>query len=637
MSQLISQEKIAEIQQASDIVQIISEHVALKNTGKNYIGLCPFHNEKTPSFTVNQERQFYKCFGCGEAGTVFTFLMKVNGMKFPEVATLLANRANIVLPKSSVKGKTNDVISRQIEINAYFADFYQKYLLNSKMAATTRRYITGRGINEEFVRKFRIGYAPDSWDASLKEAASQKFDVNDSENAGIILKRKSGKGYYDRFRNRLIFPIFNETGKAVGFGARALEDVQPKYVNSPESPIFNKRRILYGLDLAKNSIMKRGEAVLMEGYTDVVMAHQNGIDWAVGVMGTSLTGDHLKLLKMYCKQVVLVLDADAAGIKSADKSAGLLMESGFDVKIVQLPEGVDPCECIVSEGKAKFLNRVESASDFFDFKLNIAGKRGELSNVASKTKVFNDIISAAMKIPDNLKRNVQIKDIAEKIKIDESELRIHLSKINKNFARGAAAKTGFAEKAYSGSAKFSGQDNADSREFRRKQAACLVEKELIRLMIYDNKFIPVVKSEIKLEHFSNGSLRTICKGLFETFDVKGCIAGGEVFSIFDESDLHKMVADIVSIKPAYEDFDVAYKECKQYIDKQLSFKESEKIKTRMLQSRQDEKAAEEGETDEDINTLLARRLNERKKYRQHKGDDEKMLEFRRKHKKLCKN
>lgn len=614
MSQFLPQEKIAEIQQSSDIVSVISEYVALKNAGKNYVGLCPFHNEKTPSFTVNPERQYYKCFGCGESGNVFAFLMRHNGIKFSDAARALAGRANIVIPKDLNSRGTSDQNKLLYTINCHFAKFYHKIFMGDDLAKQARRYISDRGINEDSVEKFVIGYSHSSWDSSLQEAEAQKFKIETLESAGIVLRRENRSGFYDRFRGRLMFPIFSEAGNIAGFGARTLEDSQPKYINSPESKIFNKRRVLYGLNLAKDAIIKRKEVIIMEGYTDVIMAHQHGIDWAVGVMGTSLTNDHVRLVNRYCRQVVLVLDADAAGIKSADKSAGLFIEEGFDVKIVQLPEEYDPCEFLVSNGKEAFLSQMENASDFFGFKLKIAQLRGELDTVSGKTKVFNDIILTAIKIPDILKRNIQIKEIAEKIKIDESEIRKHLNKRNEKGSKSLYSRQ---ENQYQ-------SGKPDSSNLRRQNASYRIETNLIRLMLLDNKFIPLMKNDIGFDNFLNERLRCITKTIFETYNNGGSATEMEVFSIITDPEQHQVLADIMNIGPLYGDSEAIFKECKQYFNKQLSKHEIKKTKERTREMENELKNGHETDDGRESNVLLYKFHNENKRLQSFKKSKKKM-------------
>lgn len=613
MSQFLPQEKIAEIHQASGIINIISEYVTLKNVGKNYVGLCPFHNEKTPSFTVNPEKKYYKCFGCGEAGTVFTFLMKLNGAKFIDIAKLLAEKANIDLPDGLNGRETKDENKVLYTINNHFTNYYNKVLMTNDSAKHVRKYLSDRSFNESTVKKFSIGYSFPSWDSSLREGAARMFKVDELEKTGIVLQKRKGSGHYDRFRGRLMFPIFSETGNVVGFGARTLDDSQVKYINSPESKIFNKRRILYGLNFAKDKIVKRNEAIVMEGYTDVVMAYQCGIDWAIGVMGTSLTYEHVKLLSRYCKRVVLVLDADEAGINSAEKSANLFIENGFDVIIVQLPEGCDPCEFFVSKGKEAFLHQLENGNNFFDFKLDIAKLRGELKTVSGKAKVFNEIIATAMKIPDILKQEVQIKEIAEKIKIDESRVRMQLKNLKDKTKKADFSKM----------EKRDRHDRTCLSDSRKLNASDLMEMNLIGLMISDNKFIPLVKCDIGLENFLNESLQCIVKATFDIFDNTGSVSSDELFSVLDTS-THQTLVDIMSAEQLFNSSANVFEGCKQYLNRRLSKFAIKKTKNQTMNFGNEKDSKVKSEEKEDLNELLDRFHKENKRLQSFKGDQKKM-------------
>ena len=559
MAQFFSKDKLAEVQQASNIVNVVSHYVSLKNRGKNYFGLCPFHNEKTPSFTVNPDRQFYNCFGCGESGTVFTFLMKHNGISFVDAVRELAGAAGIVLPnEAGLKNRGNEV-SPLYDINSHFVKYYNGILLGENQSIKVRDYIKKRGINNETVEKFQLGFSRPSWDASLSEALAHKFKVESVENAGIVVRKKDGSSHYDRFRGRLMFPIFNDAGNVVGFGARTLEDEQPKYLNSPESSVFNKRRILYGLNFAKEAIARQKEAILMEGYTDVIMAHQYGIDWTVGVMGTSLTEDHIKLVTRYCSQVVLVLDSDEAGIRSADKSACMFIENGFDVKIVKLPSGCDPCDYIVSHGKDEFLKQVEDADDFFDFKLKIAKTTGALESVSGKTKVFNDIILAAMKIPDILRQRIQISEIAGKLNIAEADIVKHVEKIGGVPKRMVPATEN--------PSRVKSNLRSDLGKF---SASHHVETSLIMLMLADNRFISMVKDEIGLENFFNEELKHITSAIFDEYAVHSNVEVSALFAALAEPELHTVLADIMSIDSVIGDNDQIFNGCLKYFKRKKS-------------------------------------------------------------------
>ena len=566
MVNFIPQEKIAEIQHASDIVQIISEYVNLKQSGRNFIGLCPFHSEKTPSFTVNPEKKLFKCFGCGEGGTVFNFIMKQEGMDFVEAIKSVAHKTHIDLSGLETAGTSFSTTERAnlLNVNNFTANFYHKILLNSEYGKVARDYLKQRQINDQSMQNFRLGYAPDSWDALIKICKERNIPNGLLERVGLIIPRKEGNGYYDRFRNRLMFPIVDARKQVIGFGGRALDDSLPKYLNSPETVLFNKSNILYGIDIAKNAILKQHRAILMEGYTDVIMAHQHGIDWSVAVMGTAVSKQHLRQLRQYCNQVILLLDSDTAGLKSSDKSLDIFIEEEFDVKIAQLPKGYDPCDFLVAEGGNKFLECVNNARDFFSFKVEVAASKWDMSTINGKSSAINDVLSTAMKMPDVIKRNLLIKRIAEEkeMSIDEATLRTHLKKFNK---------------------QLSVTDKKHPVE-HKLSASSKVERELLYLMLSCNDLISRVVKEIGLEEFSNKEFLKIAEKIVELYSKNNVVKEEDVLHIIDDVQLNKILMDIVTSEEFQNitNHNERLEACIHFFKKRNSKREIHQTKRKML-------------------------------------------------------
>lgn len=528
MASNIPQEKIAEIQRASDIVQIISEYVNLKQSGKNFLGLCPFHSEKTPSFTVNPEKKLFKCFGCGEGGAVFQFIMKQEGIGFVEAVKLVASKSHIDLSYLYNQKGTYSLAekTRLINTNDFAAKFYHKILLTSEQGRLARDYLQKRQINDQSIKKFCLGYAPDSWNTLIRICKERKIPENLLEKAGLAILKKEGNGYYDRFRNRLMFPIFDARRQVIGFGGRSLDDSLPKYLNSPETVLFNKSNVLYGIDIAKSTIHKQRRVILMEGYTDVIMAHQNGIEWSVAVMGTSVSKQHLKQLRQYCNQVILLLDSDIAGWKSSDRNLDIFIEEEFDVKIAQLPKGYDPCDFLVAEGAEKFLSYVNYAKDFFSFKVEMTASKWDMSTIHGKANAINDVLSTAMKMPDVIKRNLQIKRIAEEMSIDEDALRTHLKKFSKQSSLVP--------------------NKQDVKH--RLDASFMAERELLYLMLSCNELIPKVIEEIGLEEFSNNDLFKIAEKVIELYHKNNVVREEDVLHLLEDERLNKTLMDVVTTR-----------------------------------------------------------------------------------------
>ncbi|MBI5679103.1 MAG: DNA primase [Planctomycetes bacterium] len=581
MVNFIPQEKIAEIQQASDIIQIISEHVHLKQSGRNFLGLCPFHSEKTPSFTVNPEKKLFKCFGCGEGGTVFQFIMKQEGVDFVEAVKLAASKSHIDLSHLQNSKRTSFSTAEKthlVNITNFAAKFYHSILLNSEYGKVARDYLQKRQINDQSIKNFCLGYAPNSWDALLKTCKERNIPSELLEKAGLIIPKKEGNGYYDRFRNRLMFPILDARKQVVGFGGRSLDDSLPKYLNSPETVLFNKSNVLYGIDIAKNVLLKQHRVILMEGYTDVIMAHQHGIDWSVAVMGTSISKQHLRQLRQYCNQVILLLDSDIAGQKSSDRNLDIFIEEEFDVKIAQLPKDFDPCDFLVAEGAESFLACVNSAKDFFSFKIEMAASKWDISTIHGKANAIGDILSTAMKMPDVIKRNLLVKWVAEEMSIDEVTLRSQLKKFNKQpFTTDKRQPVG-----------------------QRLDASSKMERELLYLMLSSNILIPKVLEEICLEEFTNMDFQQIAGKIVELYHKNSVVKGEDVLHILDDARLNKILMDIVTAEEFQNIIDHGNRleSCVHFLKRRNSKKEMHQTKKKMLET------AKVNSSEEDIVILL---------------------------------
>lgn len=365
-----------QVQQATDIVRLIGEEVSLRPRGREFVGLCPFHDDQNPSFNVSPVKQIYKCFSCGAGGDVFSFMMNYHKMRFPEALKHLADRAGIALAPlggrpGSVDRKADD---RQMIANAneQAVSFFQKLFSHEKHGAQVRAYIQQRGISDEMVRAFGIGYAPDRWDGLVTQIEKKGYSRKGFELAGLITARSGGQGWYDRFRHRLMFPICDALGRPIAFGARRLrEEDDPKYLNSPETALFNKSTTLYGLHLAKKPIIDSRLAVVVEGYTDVIACHQSGLANVVATLGTALTQGHARALSRLCDRVVLIFDADEAGQKAADRAVEVFLNGELDVAVAVLPDGQDPAGLLAQDGGVDQLRGlIDQAVDALTFKLD---------------------------------------------------------------------------------------------------------------------------------------------------------------------------------------------------------------------------------------------------------------------------
>jgi DNA primase len=421
----IPEDKILEIKNAADIVDVISENVLLKKTGKNYIGLCPFHSEKTPSFTVSPQKQIFYCFGCAAGGNVFSFIMKRDGITFPEAVNMLSRQYGIAVPLQ----KMSDAQKRQqsereelLGINRQAMDFFQKVLLNPESGKQAAAYLEKRGLKKETIGTFRIGYAPAGWNNIANFFLKKKMRLDRIEKAGLIVERGNKSGFYDRFRNRIIFPIFNLNTQIIGFGGRVMNDDMPKYLNSPETLIYNKSRSLYGLHLAKQKCREKEIVYVAEGYFDLLALHQNGINNSVATLGTSLTSEHVQMIRSLLGKdgnVVLVFDSDDAGIKAALRSIGIFLNAGMNARVMVLPSGYDPDSYLLEFGKASFLDIAEKAQSIMSFLMEALIDRHGLS-VEGKIRVVSEMRESLLSIEDRVARSLYIKDLAERLGIEET-------------------------------------------------------------------------------------------------------------------------------------------------------------------------------------------------------------------------
>lgn len=422
---MFSEELIQKIKEENDIVDIVSEVVTLKKTGKNYLGRCPFHSEKTPSFTVSSEKQIYKCFGCGEAGNVISFVMKTRNMAFPEAVKFLGEKVGIVVDDADSPGKgsvANEKIKRMYDINIQAGRYYYT---NLKRFKAPYEYLKGRGITDETIKKFGIGFALDNWQGIRSYLKQREFSEEEILELGLTTKNEKGN-IYDRFRNRIIFPVFNVSGRVIGFGGRVLDDSKPKYLNSPETPIFHKGTNLYGLNLAIKNNPSR-TIIMVEGYMDVISLFQQGVTNVVATLGTALTEGQCKLLKRYIDTVIVSFDSDVAGQNATIRGLEILQKSGFDLKILQIPRGKDPDEFIRSYGKEKFLNLVDGALPIIDFKLKMAEKGIDFSKQEMVIKYLKKVVNV-LKDLEPLEKAVYIKQVSEKSGIGEEAIMESLDK-----------------------------------------------------------------------------------------------------------------------------------------------------------------------------------------------------------------
>lgn len=435
MDAYISEEIIEEIRERSDIVETISGFVSLKKTGRNYKGLCPFHSEKTPSFIVSPEKQIFHCFGCGRGGNVFQFLMLYEDFSFPESVKFLASKIGVDIPDKKIIRKTSFEVSEDkdklFQINNLASRYFHKLLKESPIAEKARLYLKKRGINEISINEFQLGYSIPSWDHLLKYSKTNGISETLLEKTGLIIKRSHKEGYYDRFRDRIIFPIFNMRDNIIGFGGRSLDNSDSaKYINSPESIVFQKGKNLFGLNLSKDSIKSEEAVLITEGYFDVITAHQNGIKNVVATLGTSITKDHVYKLKRYTKNLYLVFDSDKAGESAVKRVEELFTGDRLRIYVVSLPAGYDLDSYIREESKSLFSKRIKSALPLVKYIINITLKNKDLNKIEEKIDCIDKLMPTISRLKSSIEQNHYISLLADRMNLSSKELMNEFQKGN---------------------------------------------------------------------------------------------------------------------------------------------------------------------------------------------------------------
>lgn len=434
MGNRIPEETIEKIRQSIDIVDVISEYVQLKKQGRNYFGLCPFHGEKSPSFSVSPDKQIFHCFGCGAGGNTFSFLMGIEGISFLESVKLIAEKAHIEIPElvviSDEKSGSQDT-KLIIDAHELLKKFYHHILINTKEGQFALDYLMNRGFTKETIDQFEIGYALDSWDFATQFLEKRGFTKQLLEKSGLVIKKDNGE-FFDRFRNRVMFPICDNQGHAVAFSGRVLGKEEPKYLNSPETVVFNKSKILYHFHQARLHIRKRSQVILFEGFADVISANQAGLQHSIATMGTSLTQEQAKIIRRNVEQVIVCYDSDSAGIEAAVRASNILRDVGCYVKIAVMPEGEDPDDYIRKFGADQFINDVIGASlTYVSFKLQYLRRGKNLQDEGDKIRYIEEALNEISQLEKAIERDHYMRQIALEFSISLDALKQQHSQINK--------------------------------------------------------------------------------------------------------------------------------------------------------------------------------------------------------------
>jgi DNA primase len=515
MAEHIPQEVIEEVRRRSDIVEVISEHLPLKGSGDSFKALCPFHSEKTPSFTVTRQKQIFHCFGCGVGGNVFHFLMKHEQLTFPEAVAAMARRCGITLDSGKSRSATAAQDGRREQLyrlNELAADYFHHLLLSAPQAEKARAYVKRRGIADSSVEMFKLGYAPAGWDHLLRHGAERRVPPQLLAEVGLVKARDDGHGFYDRFRDRLMFPIWNVTGRVVALGGRLLENIPeaPKYLNSPETAIYKKGKLLYGLHATKQSIRREGRALIVEGYLDLISLVQAGIGNVVATLGTALTPSHVQLLKAYAREAVLVFDGDVAGRSAAVRSKEFFLqghvryflpgghvsagdgaaEGDLHAKVVLLPAGHDPDTFVQSEGREALLARVRLARPFMDFLFDTEAEAHDLSSVQGKLAYVRQLLPMILTIANQVERTEYLSQLVKRTGIAASALAQELHQLKAN------------------------RTSADDKAITHYFPGLGPERLLVHVLLTHRVWVPYVRARMPVDKLQEPILRAILEALY---------------------------------------------------------------------------------------------------------------------------
>lgn len=555
MAERISDEIIQKVQEQNDIIEVISTYIQLKKAGRNFKALCPFHSEKTPSFYVNPDKQIFHCFGCGVGGNIFSFLMKYSRMSFGEAVRFLAEKKGIEVPKDFfISRQTSDLARAVLKVNEMATLFFEQSLRETREGQIGLAYLQKRQIKRETIDKMRLGYAPLKWDGLCLEAVRKQLPLPLLEKAGLISPRKEEKGYYDYFRKRIIFPIFNLSGQVIGFGGRVLDDdAQPKYLNSPETPVFSKGDILYGLNFAKENIQRNGKAIVVEGYLDFISLNQAGIENVVASSGTSLTEGQVQLLKRFAKETILVYDPDIAGEAATLRGIELLLRHQLRVGVVSLKDGLDPDEYVRLNGKDSFLSAVNKAKGFFEYNLERLLNIHGAETIQEKIAVVEGMLPWIKLVENSIERREMVKQMSERLALEESDV---LEEFNK----------------FSQKRKLDVYSPVTNPKYKLS-----AESSLIKLLLENEEIRARVRRSIEPKDFFDTNLRQIAELLWSYDDKNKFPSIQSLINFFPEEENRDLFTFLILNKTVFRDEEKAAKDCIEHIKKRNRYRRQKEL------------------------------------------------------------
>ena len=552
-----SDEILDEVKSSNDIVDVISQYISLKRSGRNYFGLCPFHNEKSPSFSVSPDKQIFHCFGCGVGGNVITFISKIEGIGFKEAIEVLAEKANIKLPtiENSADSKKEELKAKVHKVNNFTAEYYHKKLYEptSKIA---QDYVKKRQLNNETLQSFKIGFSG-KFDELYRALKKEGFNDEEILESGLVNKNENGK-YIDRYRNRLMIPILDERNRVIAFGGRVLDDSKPKYINSPENIVYNKGSHLFGLNVAKKGDTKR--LLIVEGYMDAISLHQRGITNVVASLGTALTTRQGWLLRKNCEQVILGFDSDGAGQTAVLRAMEVMQNMGCDMRVLQMSGAKDPDEYVVKYGAVRFQKLLDEAISLIEFKIKILQKDLNLESASDKIKFLNEIAKLISKIENTMEREIYIEKIAKGYNISKEAIYAEVNKLQYSNRR----SSNVLEKEKPVVSRVKKERNISEEIIKR-------ENTIIWLLINSVETYKTIKENIKIEDFKNEENKEILKEIYNALEN----GNNNISSVLDHIEDEKIQGHLTEIMA--EDYGIT--DNKKAIEDLLSKYELEKLES----------------------------------------------------------
>lgn len=586
---LIAEEIIQQILDRVDIVEIVGDYVPLKRAGRNFKGLSPFADEKTPSFIVSPDKQIFHCFSTGEGGNVISFVMKMERLSFPEAIRLLAQKVGVVIPENVRQSAQDDDSSRIYEINQMAVEFYQNQLLSETYpkAVAAREYLKNRGFDLEMVKLFQLGYSPDDWESLIRYLNGKNVSLDLMEKAGLIIARDNKQGFYDRFRNRLMFPIFDTQGRCRAFGARTMDASDgAKYINSPETRVYVKGQHLYGFHLAKSIVSREDFVIVVEGYVDCIMPFQSGVRNVVASLGTALTVEQIRLLRRYTRHVCLLFDSDRAGQAAMLRSLDLLCEEEMQVKVASLEQGEDPDSFIRKFGLEEFRKRILEAQSLFDFKLDRLIQMHDIKSVDNRSRIAADMLQTVQKFKSAVAQAGYIRKLAYRLNVPESSLMEELKKSNH-------------------SVKSHGGNNPPQPVLKSQPAVAVraVESSLLKLILDEDDFIQNIRTEVDVSDFQDQLIRNVMSVIYDLFDKGQKVTYHSLLEALPQEPTRNYITSLVTEESIIvENKEKMHRDCIQRIKRDRQRQQRQEVLHEIREA--------EGQQDEPRLEMLKARFNE---------------------------